>query len=223
MNILVWLLQKHWMDMRDISIMDIERELKKLNEDLLKGCRLAQEAISKTSSVLMRFDAQKIQEIIDNNKKIGALCVASQGYLTDIIKQYQPEGSVLTFISSSISVNIELKQIGDLTAGIAESLLSLNTDIPERYKINISQFAKIFQNIVWDSVISFLKQDAGLAKKTILASLELKKICSRMQEDLIETDRTAESAVRGESALLFIVQCLKDIATHATNIAEITV
>ncbi|QAT17866.1 phosphate transport system regulatory protein PhoU [Candidatus Velamenicoccus archaeovorus] len=222
MNILIWLLQKHWMDMRDISIMDIERDLKKLNDDLLKSCRLTQEAISKTSSVLMRFDAQKIQEIIDNNKKIGALCVASGEYLTNIIKQYQPEGSVLTFISSSISVNIELKQIGDLTAGIAESLLSLNTDIPERYKINISQFAKIFQNIVWDSVISFLKQDAGLAKKTILASLELRKICSRMQDDLMETNKKSETAERGESILLFVIQSVGDIAAHTVNIAEIS-
>jgi len=208
--------------MRDISIMDIERDLKKLNDDLLKSCRLTQEAISKTSSVLMRFDAQKIQEIIDNNKKIGALCVASGEYLTNIIKQYQPEGSVLTFISSSISVNIELKQIGDLTAGIAESLLSLNTDIPERYKINISQFAKIFQNIVWDSVISFLKQDAGLAKKTILASLELRKICSRMQDDLMETNKKSETAERGESILLFVIQSVGDIAAHTVNIAEIS-
>jgi len=170
----------------------------------------------------MRFDAQKIQEIIDNNKKIGALCVASGEYLTNIIKQYQPEGSVLTFISSSISVNIELKQIGDLTAGIAESLLSLNTDIPERYKINISQFAKIFQNIVWDSVISFLKQDAGLAKKTILASLELRKICSRMQDDLMETNKKSETAERGESILLFVIQSVGDIAAHTVNIAEIS-
>jgi len=208
--------------MRDISIMDIERDLKKLNDDLLKSCRLTQEAISKTSSVLMRFDAQKIQEIIDNNKKIGALCVASGEYLTNIIKQYQPEGSVLTFISSSISVNIELKQIGDLTAGIAESLLSLNTDIPERYKINISQFAKIFQNIVWDSVIAFLKQDAGLAKKTILASLELRKICSRMQDDLMETNKKSETAERGESILLFVIQSVGDIAAHTVNIAEIS-
>ncbi|MFA5150896.1 MAG: hypothetical protein BWY16_00951 [Candidatus Omnitrophica bacterium ADurb.Bin205] len=222
MNILAWLLQKHWMVMRDISIMDIERDLKKLNDDLLKSCRLTQEAISKTSSILMRFDARKIQEIIDNNKKIGVHCVASQEYLTDIIKQYQPEGSVLTFISSSISVNIELKQIGDLTAGIAESLLSLNTDIPERYKINISQFAKIFQNIVWDSVIAFLKQDAGLAKKTILASLELKKICSRMQDDLIETNKKAETTERGETILLFIIQSVGDIAAHTVNIAEIS-
>lgn len=208
--------------MRDISIMDIERDLKKLNDDLLKSCRLTQEAISKTSSILMRFDAQKIQEIIDNNKKIGALCVASGEYLTNIIKQYQPEGSVLKFISSSISANIELKQIGDLTAGIAESLLSLNTDIPERYKINISQFAKIFQNIVWDSVISFLKQDAGLAKKTILASLELRKICSRMQDDLMETNKKSETAERGESILLFVIQSVGDIAAHTVNIAEIS-
>ena len=107
--------------MRDISIMDIEKELKKLNDDLLKSCRLTQEAISKTSSVLMRFDAQKIQEIVDNSKKIGAVCTASQGYFTDIIKQYQPEGRVLIFISSGISVNIELKQIADLTAGLHAS------------------------------------------------------------------------------------------------------
>jgi len=201
-------------------IMEMEREVKKLNDDLLKGCRLTQEVVSKTSSLLMRFDARKMQEIIDGNKKIGALCVASREYLADVIKQYQPKGSVLTFISSSISVNIELKQIGDLTAGIAESLSSLNTDISERHKINISQFTKILQNIVWDSVISFLKQDAGLAKKAILASLELKKICSRMQGDLIETNKKAETTERGEVILLFIIQSVGDIAARTVNIAQ---
>ncbi len=200
--------------------MATEKELKKLNDDLLKSCRLTQETISKTSGVLMFFDAQKIQEIIDNNKKIGAFCISFQEYFLAVINQHQPEDVNSKFISSGIAVNIELKQIADLAAGIAASLLSLNTGIPDKYKINISQFAKIFQNIVWDSVISFLKNDMLLAKKTFFRSLELKKICSRMQESLLEAGKTAGSAESSESTVLFVVQCVKDIAVHTVNITQ---
>ncbi len=202
-------------------MMDIDRELKRLNEDLLKSCHLTQDVIKKTSSVLIRFDAQKIQEIIDDNKKIEALCVNSEEHLSNIIKQYQPKGSVLAFISASINVTAELKHISNLTAGIAESLLSFNTDISDRYKINISQFAIFFQNIVWDSVISFLKQDAESAKKAVTTSLALKKICSRMQDDLIAANKTAESTAKERTILLFIIQNVRDIAVHAVNIAKI--
>ncbi|QAT16737.1 phosphate transport system regulatory protein PhoU [Candidatus Velamenicoccus archaeovorus] len=221
MNILVWLLRNYWMNTEDVLMIAIEKELRKLNDDLLQICRLTQEAIRNISGVLMRFDAENTQEIIDNNKKIRVLCVAYEEYFTNIVRQYHPEDSVLKFISSSINISSELKQITDLTAGIAESLLSLNTNIPDKDKINISQFAIIFQNIVWDSVISFLKQDTALAKKTVLTSLTLKKICSRRQDELIETNKTAESTVRGETVLLFIIQSVRDIATHTVNIAKI--
>jgi len=202
-------------------MMDIDRELKRLNEDLLKSCHLTQEVIKKTSSVLIRFDDQKIREVIDNNKKIQALCVDSEEHLSNIIKQYQPEGGVLKFISAGINVNGELKQIADLTADIAESLLNFNADISDRYKINISQFTIFFQKIVWDSVLSFLKQDAELAKKTVLTSLALKKICNRMQDDLITANKTSESNAKERSILLFIIQNVRDIAGHAVNIAKI--
>ncbi|MDD5652899.1 MAG: PhoU domain-containing protein [Candidatus Omnitrophica bacterium] len=209
----------HFMDMRNISI-DIEKELRKLNDELLKGCRLTQEAISKTSSVLACFDAQKIQEITDNNKKIGVHCVAFGEHFSGIIEQHKPEGVVLKLLSSGISIYVELKEISDLTIGIAKSLSNLDMGIPERYKINASQFAKIFQNITWDSVISFLKQDTELARKTILASLELKKICNRAREDLLGADRISESVTKSNSDLLFIIQCIEDIAVHTVNIAE---
>ena len=200
---------------------DIDKELQKLNDDLLQICRLTQGAIRKTSGVLMCFDVEKTQEIIDNNKKISVLSVTYEDYFTSIVRQYQHDGNASKLISSSINISSELKQITDLTAGIAESLLSLNTNIPDKDKINISQFAIIFQNIVWDSVISFLKQDTALAKKTVLTSLTLKKICSRRQDELIETNKTAESTVRGETVLLFIIQSVRDIATHTVNIAKI--
>lgn len=202
-----------------ISIKNNERELKKINDDLLKGCRLTQEVISKTSGVLISFDAQKIQEIIDQNKKIVELCASSCIYLNNIIKEYQPEDYDLVFINSAIKVYFELKQVAKLTTGIAECILILKTDIPERHRINISQFAKIFQNIVWDSVVSFLKKDSELAKKVISASQELKIICYRMLE---ETERTSDSPPNDEKInLLCIIQSMGDIADHTAHISQI--
>jgi phosphate uptake regulator len=175
MNIFVWLMQNHLLDLRKGSTMATEKELKKLNDVLL---------------------------------------------IASCVKRHQTEDENSKFISSGIAVNNELKQIADLTAGIAASLLSLNTGIPDKYKINISQFAKIFQNIVWDSVMSFLRNDMLLAKKTFFRSLELKKICSRMQESLLEAGKTAGSAESSESTVLFIVQYIKDIAVHTVNITQ---
>ncbi|MDD5566333.1 MAG: hypothetical protein PHG31_05545 [Candidatus Omnitrophica bacterium] len=203
--------------------MRIDRELRKLNEDLLKCCRLTQEVISKTSSALMHFDTQKIQEVIAYNKKIRSLCAASEQYFTGVIEQYQPEGQVLELISSGIRVNVELKQIAGLTTGIAAALSNLDTGIPDKYRVNIHEFVKIFQNIVWDSAISFLRKDAVLAQKTILGSLELEKICSRTQEDLLAINKTAASPVQGGSILLFIVKCLQYIAAGTVKIAEIAI
>jgi len=221
MNIFVWLLRNYWINTEDYLMADIDKELQKLNDDLLQICRLTQGAIRKTSGVLMCFDVEKTQEIIDNNKKISVLSVTYEDYFTSIVRQYQHDGNASKLISSSINVNRELKQISDLTAEVAKSLSSLNTDILDNYKINISQFAIIFQSIVWDSVISFLKQDAALAKKTIVTSLALKKICSRRQDELIERNKTAESAGRDGTVLLFIIQSVRDIATHIVNIAKI--
>ncbi|MDD5120787.1 MAG: PhoU domain-containing protein [Candidatus Omnitrophica bacterium] len=85
----------------------------------------------------------------------------------------------------------------------------------------MSQFGRIFQNIVWDSVIAFLKNDMLLAKETFFRSLGLKRICSHMQESFLEAGKTAESAESSESTVLFIIQCVKDISAHAVNIAQI--
>ncbi|MFA4934175.1 MAG: hypothetical protein WC574_07095 [Candidatus Omnitrophota bacterium] len=93
------------MDLRKDSRMATEKELKKFNDDLLKSCCLTQEAISKTSGVLMFFDAQKMQETIDNNKKIGVFCNDFQEYFSGVINQHQPEGENSKFIFSGIAVN----------------------------------------------------------------------------------------------------------------------
>lgn len=202
-------------------MMDINRELKRLNEDLLKSCRLTQDVIKKTSSILIRYDAQKIKEIIEDNKKIEIFYVDFEEHFSNVLKEYKPKGRDFVFISAGIHVNIELKRIADLTVGIAESLLSFNTDISDRYKITISQFTILFQNIIWNSVLSFLNQDAELAKKTVLTSLALKKICNRMQRNLIAASKTTESTVKEGTILLFIIQNVSDIAERADNIAKV--
>ncbi len=201
--------------------MNMEKELKKLNDDLLKCCRLMQESLSKLSGVLMSYDAQKIREIIDNNRKIEGYCLGFHKYFDGLSRQYQYEGEALDFISSGISVNIELREIANLIAGIAVRLSNSSAGIPEKYKINISQYAKIFQNIVWDSVVSFLRKDLLTARKTVKMGLGLEKICSRMQEDLSETNQAAGPVSNDGSVLLFVVQNVREIAAHAVNIARV--
>ncbi|MDD5573745.1 MAG: PhoU domain-containing protein [Candidatus Omnitrophica bacterium] len=204
----------------DAFVLDKEKEFRKLNDELLKGCRLTQEAISKTAGVLMNYDAQKMQEITDNNKKIGVLYAAFEVYCANAVKQREPESAAVRLLSSGLSIYAELKEISLLTVRIAESLPDLNPEIRDKYKINIAQFVKIFQNVTWNAVFSFLKQDTEFAKRTISASLELKRICHRMRGNISGTDGLSESVTDSSSSLLFIIQRVEDIAVHTVCIAQ---
>ncbi|MDD5518956.1 MAG: PhoU domain-containing protein [Candidatus Omnitrophica bacterium] len=200
--------------------MDIKQELNKLKSDLLKGCRLTQEAISKVSGILMSSDDKKIEEIIECDKQIGIFCNSFQEYFSGIIRQRQLKGEHAEFISSGMRVYFELKQTAVLTAAIAMSSRDLGAEIPIDHRINISQFVKIYQNIVWDAVMAFLKEDQILARKILASSTELNKICGRMQDRLLEDHGSAEPMAKSRSALLFIVWRVMDIATHAVNIVQ---
>lgn len=197
-----------------------KKELRQLDEDLLKSCRLTQEAISKTSGILIDFEPQKAQEITDCNKKLEILCVASKEYFSSLLEKIRPSEEIRKTMESGVESLTRLRQIASLAEAIATSISELNGDLPDNYKINASQFAKIIQNIVWDSVFSQLKKDAALANKTIASGQQLKEICLHIQENVMKASSFNGNHENSEDVLIFIAQCMKNMASHAVDIAE---
>lgn len=198
-----------------------DEELKELHKDILKMGVLAQEAIYKSIEALKNRDKAQAQEVINTDNKVDELELVIDERCIDLIARYQPMAGDLRFITTGMKINAELERIADLAVDISQRVLGLVDKPLLKPLIDIPKLSTITQNMVRDSIDSFVKKDVELARKVVLSDSEADQLRNRVQEELIN-DYMARDASSADRAvpLLLIARHLERICDHTTNIAE---
>ena len=196
-------------------------ELKELHKGILRMAALAQEVIFKSVEALKNRDKKQAQDIIDADNRIDELELVIDERCIDLIARYQPMAGDLRFITTGMKINAELERIADLAVDISQRVLELADKPLLKPLIDIPKLSVVAQNMVGDSIDSFIKRDANLARKTVLSDSEADNLRNLVQKELISDYmvKDAKSADRAV-ALLLIARHLERICDHATNIAE---
>ncbi|MDD5120955.1 MAG: phosphate signaling complex protein PhoU [Candidatus Omnitrophica bacterium] len=199
----------------------LDEELKELHREILKMAVFAQEAIFKSVESLKNRDKNMAQEVIGNDQKIDELELAIDEKCIDLIARYQPMAGDLRYITTGMKINAELERIADIALDISQRSLVLMEKPLLKPLVDIPKLSIVAQNMVRDAIDAFVKKDAQLALKVVLADSEADKLRNQVQDELINEymardPRTAERAV----ALLLITRFLERICDHATNVAE---
>lgn len=199
----------------------LDAELKELHKEILKMGALAEEAIFKSVEALKNRDKGQAQEVINADSRIDELELVIDERCIDLIARYQPLASDLRFITTGMKLNAELERIADLAVDISQRVLELADKPLLKPLIDIPKLSEIAQKMVHDSIESFVKRDADLARKVVLSDPEADKLRNLVQEELINDymARDPQAATRGVP-LLLIARHLERICDHATNIAE---
>jgi len=199
----------------------LDEELKELHKEILKMGVLAQGAIYKSIEALRNRDKRQAEEVINADDMIDELELAIDEHCIDLIARYQPMASDLRFITTGMKINAELERIADLAVDISQRVLELADKPLLKPLIDIPRLSTIAQNMVRDAIDSFVKKDADLAEKVVLADFQADELRNRVQEELI-SDYLARDASTASRAvpLLLIARHLERICDHATNIAE---
>ncbi len=198
-----------------------DEQLALLNNELIQMGALCEEAISLAAKALSEGDralAEKVSpleaEIDQMERDIESLCLK-------LLLQQQPVARDLRQISAAMKLITDMERIGDQAADIAEIVLTMLSEgyVPEDVG-HIREMAAETIKMVTDSVDSYVRQDAGLARRVIAHDDVIDRYFARVRKVLIQTvvDRPAQ----GEHALdlLMIDKYLERIGDHATNIAE---
>jgi len=198
-----------------------DEELKNLHQDILRMGIMAQEGIFKSIEALRYRDKIQAQEVIDSDDKVDALELEIDEQCIDLIARHQPMAGDLRYIATGMKINAELERIADLAVDISQRVLEIADKPLLKPLIDIPKLSAIARNMVRDAIDSFVKRDAGLAKKVILSDAEADKLRNLVQEELVNGYMAKDPATAGRAVpLLLIARHLERICDHTTNIAE---
>jgi len=199
----------------------LDEELKGLHKDILRMAVFAQESIFKSIESLKNRDKCLAQDVINTDSKIDELELAIDEKCIDLIARYQPMAGDLRYITTGMKINAELERIADIAVDISQRSLELVEKPLLKPLVDIPKLSQVSQDMVRDAIDAFVKKDALLARKVVLADAEADRLRNLVQDELINEylardPKTADRAV----ALLLIARYLERICDHTTNIAE---
>ena len=128
----------------------------------------------------------------------------------------------MRFVYATIKINLELERIGDYAESIARRGLvvnSLNLDLDYSDFVAISETSI---SMLKSSIQAFLKQDADLAKRTMLAQGEANRVRDKINDDLFQLRADKKIPITALTPLQTIARRLERVADQSKNICEET-
>ena len=200
----------------------LQRDIDTIRSKAERMASLAQSALSDSTKALFEKNGQlaysvilRDREIDEHEKEIDRLC------LEFLVRQH-PAAGPLRFVYSTIKINLELERIGDYAESIARRGLvvnSLNLDLDYS---DFETLTAISLSMLKDASRAFLKQDADLAKTTMLAQREANRLRDKINEELFELRAAKKIPITALTPLQTIARRLERVADQSKNICEET-
>ena len=197
----------------------LDKELAKLNSDVLRLASMVDMAIEQAMVALLSRDWELARETIVNDEEVNNLRFTIEQECLLILATQQPVASDLRTIITGIHLATELERIGDHAAGIArlvERLVGL-PEIESFYKL--PKMAKRARGMVEKGIEAFIRRDAELAVSMVKKDEKLDKHNHRLFRETLEEMREGENVQRA-TYLLWVGHNLERMGDRAINIAE---
>ena len=197
-----------------------DRQLKRLNDELIEMGSLIERAIEMAVSALVTQDVKRANEAVAFDQEIDRQEREIESLCMKLLLQQQPVASDLRCISSALKMITDMERIGDQAADISE-LTIMMAGAPYIKKLtHISQMAKEITLMVMDSVEAFVKRDKELARSVIAHDDVVDQLFAEIKQELIQL--ILEDPKKGDQAmdLMMVAKYFERIGDHATNIAE---
>lgn len=161
----------------------------------------------------MRDHVSETEHEIDQKERdIESLCMK-------LLLMQQPVAGDLRSISSALRMISDMERIGDQAADIAEiSAYFESTEL--RSETHISDMARATIGMVTDSVDSFVRKDAGIARSVIAQDDRVDELFCNIKRELITAAGEDPGSAEALIDLLMIAKYFERIGDHAVNIAE---
>jgi phosphate transport system protein len=198
----------------------LERDLDKLQRDVLAMGASVEEVIYKAIRALQDRDAKLAELVVEGDGSIDELENRIDEECLKILALHQPVATDLRRITAVLMINTDLERMADLAVDIAERAVVLAKPPKVAIPRELQRMADLTTVMVRDGLNAFVNLDARLARQVVRLDDEVDELNSAIIRELVGTMKRSPEFVEPGLSLFSAVRHLERIADHATNIAE---
>lgn len=196
-----------------------DKQLSHLNAELITMGALCEDAISAAAEYLLENDSSLKETVFEADRQIDQKERDIENLCMKLLLQQQPVARDLRTVSSALKMISDMERIGDQASDIAEMVCFVNSACLTG-KVHIADMAKATIKMVTQSVDSFVKSDADLARSAIALDDTVDNLFLKVKGELIESVKEGQSDAEALIDLLMIAKYFERIGDHAENIAR---
>ena len=198
----------------------LERDLEKLQRQILTMAALVEEVIYKSLDALQNRNAELAREVIAKDDEIDTLENQIYEECLKILALHQPVAKDLRRIATVFMINTDLERMGDLATDIAERTNALPGAVFDPVPDKLLRMTDLTTGMVRESLDAFVNLDSQQAKRVIRLDDEVDRYNEIIIQELVERMKASPELVEPGLSLFSATRHLERIADHATNIAE---
>ncbi len=198
----------------------LDRDLRLLQDDILRMGSLIDAAITRSLRALSARDSELARGVIAADAAVNALRFEIEDACLTALATQQPAAGDLRAVVAAIIIVNELERMGDYAAGIARTVIRMGDEPLLKPLIDMPRMAEICRAMLEQALRAYLARDAELARSVAARDDEIDDLYNQVFRELLafmlEDPHTTTRALY----LLFSAHNLERIGDRVVNIAE---
>ena len=197
-----------------------ERELQRLQGEMLALGSMVEQAIAESVEVLKRRDMEGSRRLIAQDRQINEKRFAIEGDTLVLIATQQPMAGDLRTLAAVLEIATELERIGDYAKGIAKINLLIGEGPLLKPLVDIPLMAEKACSMLHRALDAFVRQDVALARAIPVEDDQVDALYNQVYRELLTFIMADPRNMDQANYLLWAAHNLERAADRVTNICE---
>lgn len=197
----------------------LDKELKKLNDDIIRLSSMVMENIENAMVALYQRNVPLASEVVTVDEEINRLRYEIEEESLLILATQAPAATDLRTVVAAIHIAVELERIGDHAAGIARLVERMEDEDEIESLHKLPKMEKQAMKMLQGGIDAYINNDAKAALTLMDRDNKIDKHYRRLFQEALEAMRD-DNYIRRATYLLWVGHNLERIGDRATNIAE---
>ncbi|MGB9300693.1 MAG: phosphate signaling complex protein PhoU [Anaerolineae bacterium] len=198
-----------------------DRELHRLQDEVLILGSLVEKAIIESVEVLKRRDLEGARRLIAEDRRvINEKRFAIESEALTLIATQQPMAGDLRVIAAVLEIAHELERMGDYAKGIAKINLMMGDEPLLKPLIDVPLMAEKARSMLHQALEAFVRRDVDLARAIPKQDDEVDALYNQVYRDLLALMMQNPRDIDRATYLLWVAHNLERTADRVANICE---
>jgi phosphate transport system protein len=197
-----------------------ERELQRLQDEVLVLGSMVEKAIIESVEVLKRRDLEGARRLIAEDRVLNKKRFAIEDEALVLIATQQPMAGDLRTIAAVLAIISELERIGDYAKGISKINLMMGEAPFVKPLVDIPRMAEKARDMLHRALKAFVEQDVDLARAIPDEDDEVDALYNQVYRELLTFIMNDPRTIDQSTYLLWAAHNLERAADRVINICE---